>query len=249
MKGDRIQEKEKISRLNSLLEAVRQSPERVNKILIQEGIKKGKIAEIISLARKHRIPFFYLPQRKLTVVDPHHQGAIALLAAKEYTSMDSILASSEVPFLLLLDGIADPQNLGSIIRTADGAGVDGIVIPERRSALLTEAVASVATGALEHVKVARIKNMARTMDMLRKKGVWLVGAEAGEEGLWHDFDYTLPVGLVFGSEGTGLRHLVRQKCDLVLSLPLLGEMTSLNVATAAAIFMYEVVRQRKRKCR
>jgi 23S rRNA (guanosine2251-2'-O)-methyltransferase len=245
LEGDRIQKKEKIGRLNSLLEAVRYSPERVNKILIQEGKNKGKIVEIIGWARKHRIPFFYLPSKKLNAIDPHHQGAIALLAAKEYTTLDSILASSEVPFLVLLDGIEDPQNLGAIIRTAEGAGVDGVVIPERRSALLTESVASVASGALEHVNVVRVKNLAQAMGELRKKEVWLIGAEKGGVGVWHDFDYTLPVGLVFGSEGKGMRPLIKQKCDRVLSIPLLGEITSLNVAASAAIFMYEVVRQRK----
>ena len=228
------------------MEAVQHSPDRVNKILIQEGTKKAKIAEIVRWAKKHHIPFFYLPQRKLSTLDPHHQGAIALLAAKEYTTLDAILAVSKIPFLVLLDGIGDPQNLGAIIRTAECAGVDGVVIPERRSALLTGAVVSVASGALEHVNVARVKNMARAMEELRKKGVWLIGAEEGEVGLWHDFDYTLPVGLVFGSEGRGMRRLVRQKCDAVLSIPLCGNITSLNVAAAAAIFMYEVVRQRKK---
>lgn len=217
----------------------------MNKILVQEGAKKAKIAEIIRWAKKHHIPFFYLPQKRLNSLDPHHQGAIALLAAKEYTTLDSILAASEIPFLVLLDGIEDPQNLGAIIRTAECAGVDGVVIPERRSVLLTEAVASVASGALEHVNVARVKNMARAMEELRKNEVWLIGAEEGEAGFWHDFDYTLPVGLVFGSEGKGMRHLIRQNCDMVLSIPLRGEITSLNVAAAAAIFMYEVVRQRK----
>lgn len=167
------------------------------------------------------------------------------MAAKEYTSLDSILAASEIPFLVLLDGIEDPQNLGAVIRTAECAGADGIVIPERRSVLLTEAVASVASGALEHVNVSRVRNMARTLEKLRKNGVWLVGAEEGGSGLWHDFDYTLPVGLVFGSEGKGMRRLVKQKCDRVLSIPLYGKITSLNVAAAAAVFMYEVVRQRK----
>ncbi len=217
----------------------------MNKILIQEGTTRAKIAEIIRWAKKNRIPFFYLPQKKLNSIDPHHQGAIALLAAKKYSTLDSILASSEIPFLVLLDGIVDPQNLGAIIRTAECAGADGLVIPERRAVLLTKAVASVAAGALEHVKVARVKNMARTMEELRKKRVWLIGAEGGEENLWHDFDYTLPVGIVFGSEGMGLRRLVRQKCDRVLSISILGKIPSLNVAAAAAIFMYEVVRQRK----
>ena len=150
-----------------------------------------------------------------------------------------------IPFLVLLDGIGDPQNLGAIVRTAEGAGVDGIIIPERRSVPLTETVAVVASGALEHVKVARTKNLARTMEELRKKEVWLIGAEEGGDGLWHNFDYTVPIGLVFGSEGKGMRPLVRKKCDKVLSIPLLGTISSLNVAAAAAIFMYEVVRQRK----
>ena len=224
---------------------VKHSPERVNKILIQEGSSKAKIAEIVGWAKKNRIPFFYLPLKKLNSIDPHHQGAIALLAAKKYASLDAILTSSKSPFLILLDGIGDPQNLGAIIRTAEGAGVDGIVIPERRSALLTEAVAQVASGALEHVKVARVTNLARTMEALRNRGMWLIGAEQQGDGLWYDFDYTVPVGLVLGSEGKGLRRLVRQKCDKVLSIPLLGRITSLNVAAAAAIFMYEVVRQRK----
>jgi 23S rRNA (guanosine2251-2'-O)-methyltransferase len=227
------------------LETVKHSPERVNKILIQEGAGRGKLGEIIGWAKKNRIPFFYLPSKKLKSIDPHHQGAIALLAAKEYASLDTILNSSENPFLVLLDGIGDPQNLGAIIRTAEGAGVDGIVIPERRAALLTETVAVVASGALEHVKVARTKNLVRTMEELRKKEVWLIGDEEDGDGLWHDFDFTVPIGIVFGAEGKGMRRLVRQKCDKILSIPLLGKISSLNVAAAAAIFMYEVVRQRK----
>jgi 23S rRNA (guanosine2251-2'-O)-methyltransferase len=155
------------------------------------------------------------------------------------------LESTESPFVVLLDGIEDPQNLGAIIRTAEGAGVDGIFIPDRRSALLTETVASVAAGALEHVKVARVKNMVKAMEELKKRGVWLVGAEGGEGRLWFDFDYSVPVGLVFGSEDKGLRPLVKKNCDAVLSLPLFGEISSLNVAAAASIFMYEVIRQRK----
>jgi len=240
---------EKIVRLHSLLETVKNSPQRVNKILIQEGAGRAKISEVVSWAIKNRIPFFYLPSRKLNSIDPHHQGAIALLAAKEYSSLDDLLAPAKNPFLVLLDGIEDPQNLGAVIRTAEGAGADGIIIPQRRAALLTGSVAEVASGALEHVKVARVKNLARTMDELRKKGLWLIGAEGGGEGMWFDFDYTAPVALVFGSEGRGIKRLTREKCDTVLSIPLLGTITSLNVAAAAAIFMYEVVRQRKSFCR
>ena len=237
---------EKITRLNSLLEAVRHRPERVNKILIQKGAKKPKISEIILLARKNRIPFTFSPAKRLKSIDQNHQGAVAFLAAREYVPLDSILASPGIPFLILLDGIEDPQNLGAIIRTAEGAGADGILLPERRAAALTEAVASVAAGAVEHIRVARVKNLAQTMEELKKRGVWLIGAEGGEAAPWYDFDYTLPVGLVFGSEGRGLRRLVREKCDKILSIPLFGKITSLNVAAAAAIFMYEVVRRRKK---
>lgn len=235
---------EKITRLNPLLEIIRSSPERVDKLLIQEGMKKPKVDEIIKEARKQGLSASFMPKKRLDRLDRHHQGAVAFVTAKGYTSADSILDSSKVPFLVLLDGIEDPQNLGAIIRTAEGAGVDGIILPERRAAGLTGAVASVSAGASEHVRVARVKNLARTLEELRRRDIWLVGAEGGQSNLWHEFDYTLPVGLIFGSEGKGIRPLVREKCDKILSIPLLGNMTSLNVGAAAAIFIYEVVRQR-----
>jgi 23S rRNA (guanosine2251-2'-O)-methyltransferase len=235
---------EKISRLNPLLEAIRNSSDRVNKVIIQEGMRKTKIEEIIGLAKKKGLPVFFMPRKSLDRIDRRHQGAIGFVASKEYTTLEAILAVSKVPFLVLLDGIEDPQNLGAIIRTAESAGVDGIILPERRAAGLTGSVASVSAGALEYVKVARVKNLAQTMEELRKRDVWLVGAEGGQTNPWHDFDYTLPVGLVFGSEGKGIRPLVREKCDKILSIPLLGKITSLNVAAAAAVFIYEVVRQR-----
>jgi len=235
---------EKISRLNPLLEAIRNSSDRVNKVIIQEGMRKTKIEEIIGLAKKKGLPVFFMPRKSLDRIDRHHQGAIGFVASKEYTTLEAILAVSKVPFLVLLDGIEDPQNLGAIIRTAESASVDGIILPERRAAGLTGSVASVSAGALEYVKVARVKNLAQTMEELRKRDVWLVGAEGGQTNPWHDFNYTLPVGLVFGSEGKGIRPLVREKCDKILSIPLLGKITSLNVAAAAAVFIYEVVRQR-----
>jgi 23S rRNA (guanosine2251-2'-O)-methyltransferase len=174
---------------------------------------------------------------------------VALLSPKEFSSLDSILSSANVPFLVLLDGIEDPQNLGAIIRTAEGAGADGIILPERRTVGLSETVSLVSAGALEYLKVARVKNLARTMDDLKNQGVWLVGAEAAGKEYWCEFDYKLPVGLVLGSEGKGLRPLTRKKCDKILSIPLLGSITSLNVSAAASIFLYEVVRQRKNRGR
>ena len=216
----------------------------MNKIFIQRDTAKSKIGEITSLAKASHIPFLFVPRRTLDHIDRNHQGVIALLSSKEFSSLESILSSSKLPFLVLLDGVEDPQNLGAIIRSAEGAGVDGIVIPERRSVGLTRAVSTVSAGALEHVEIARVKNLARTMDDLKKRDVWLVGAEGGGKEYWYEFDYKLPIGLVLGSEGKGLRPLISKKCDKVLSIPLLGKITSLNVAAAASVFFYEIVRQR-----
>ncbi len=234
-----------IGRLNPLIEVLKSSPNRINKILIQEGKKQKKIDEIIQLAKAKQIPFLFVPRQRLGNLDRNHQGAVALISPKEFSSLGDIFVSDRIPFLLLLDGIKDPQNLGAIIRTAEGAGVDGIILPERRSVGLSETVSLVSAGALEYLKVARVKNLARVMDDLRDRGIWLVGAEGGHKELWDEFDYKLPVGLVLGSEGKGLRPLIRKKCDKILSIPLLGSMTSLNVSAAASIFLYEVVRQRE----
>jgi 23S rRNA (guanosine2251-2'-O)-methyltransferase len=238
---------EKISRLNSLIEALRSSRLRVSKVFIQKGTKNIKVTEVINLASVRRIPYLFVPKERLDRLARDHQGAVAFVSAKEFSSLEDVLTAAGVPLLVLLDGIEDPQNLGAIIRTAEGAGVDGVIMPERRSAGITETVSSVSAGALEHVKVSRVKNLARTMDDLKERGVWLVGAEGGQKEYWYEFDYTQSVGLVLGSEGKGMRPLVRKKCDKILSIPLFGRITSLNVAAAAAIFLYEIVRQRKLK--
>ena len=236
----------KIVRINPLLEALKSSPQSVGKIYIQKSTERRRAAEVIKLARAGGIPIVWVPKNRLDRMDRHHQGIIALSSPKAFTSLGSILSGSESPFLLLLDGIEDPQNLGAIIRTAECAGVDGIILPERRSAGLSHAVSSVSAGALEYMKIARVKNLARTMDDLKKKGLWFVGAEGGSSSHWFDFDYTVPLGLALGSEGKGLRPLIKDRCDKILSIPLLGELASLNVAAAAAVFIYEVVRQRKK---
>jgi 23S rRNA (guanosine2251-2'-O)-methyltransferase len=234
-----------ISRANPLLEALNAPSCRVYKLLIQKDAGREKIKEITAVAANRRIPYSLVSKKKLDGFDPHHQGAVAFVAEKKTVSLDEILSSSSCPFILLLDGIEDPQNLGAIIRTAEGAGADGIIVPERRAAGLTESVSRVSAGALEHIKISRVKNLIQAMDRLRREEIWLVGAEGGGRRNWHEFDYTLPVGIVLGSEGRGLRPLVRKKCDEILSLPLSGQLSSLNVASAAAVFMFEVVRQRK----
>lgn len=235
---------ERVGRLNSIIEILRADPGRIQKIYIQKERGPHKLAEVIRLARERGALFHSVPRRKLDLMAPDHQGALVLLAARAFTPLEDILAAASKPFLVILDEIADPQNLGAILRSAEGAGADGIILPERRSAGLTDAVIEVSAGAAEHLKIARVTNLARTMDILKERGIWLVGAEGGGNKYWNDFDYTVPVGIVLGSEGRGMRRLVREKCDEVLSIPLFGRVNSLNVAAAAAVFFFEVARQR-----
>jgi 23S rRNA (guanosine2251-2'-O)-methyltransferase len=237
----------KINRLNPLLEILQSSPQRINKIFIQKERYQQKISEIIHQAKVRKIPYVLVPKQRLDKLAENHQGVVAFLSPKEFSSLEDIMVETEVPFLVLLDGVEDPQNLGAIIRTAEGAGVDGIILPERRSVGLTEAVSKVSAGALEHMRIARVKNIVSALDDLKKQAVWLVGAEGGRKEYWYEFDYNLPVGLVLGSEGRGLRPLVKKKCDKILSIPLLGKLNSLNVAAAASVFIFEVVRQRKKR--
>ncbi|MCJ7680244.1 MAG: 23S rRNA (guanosine(2251)-2'-O)-methyltransferase RlmB, partial [Candidatus Aminicenantes bacterium] len=201
--------------------------------------------DVIRLAKKQGVPVSFVPRPVLDRMEQGHQGIIARIVLKSFSSLEDILSAASRPFLLLLDEITDPQNFGALIRTAECAGVDGIIVPERRSSGLTEVVYRVSAGAAQHVAIAPVKNLARTMDELKKRGIWLVGAEGGGENEWDEFDFTMPIGIVLGSEGRGLRPLVRSSCDVVLSLPLAGRVNSLNVAAAAAVFLYEVVRQRK----
>jgi len=235
---------DKISRVNPLFETLRIAPRRVHKILIQKESGHHGIGEIVRLAKSAHIPYSFVPKATLDRLSPGHQGVTAFLGAKEFSSLEDILASSRRPFLILLDEVEDPQNLGALVRSAAGAGADGILLPERRSAGLTDAVLTVSAGGLEHIRVARVPNLARAMDDLKERGIWLVGAEGGSPDPWYQFDYTEPVGLVFGSEGRGLRPLIRKKCDKILSIPLSGSLGSLNVASAASVFMFEVSRQR-----
>jgi 23S rRNA (guanosine2251-2'-O)-methyltransferase len=243
---DTGREMDTISRINPLLEVLRSSPRRVSKILIRKDCRREELEEIIRLCKKNSISLQWVPKKRLNFLDKKHRGFVAFVGPKAFVSLDTILEAAEIPFLLMLDGIEDPQNLGAIIRVAEGAGIDGLVLPERRAAGITGTVTSVSAGALEHIQIARVTNLARVMDDLKKRGLWLVGAEGGGTDYWYDFDYTVPLGLVLGSEGKGLRPLVRAKCDRILSIPLLGKLTSLNVAAAAAVFCFEVVRQRKK---
>ncbi|MCP2518874.1 23S rRNA (guanosine(2251)-2'-O)-methyltransferase RlmB [Candidatus Aminicenantes bacterium AC-335-K20] len=235
----------KLISLNSIIEMLKSSPSSINKIFIQKDKSHKKINEIIKIAKINNVPVIFVPRVKLDKESREHQGAIALISPKNYSSLEDVLCVDHPPFLLILDGIEDPRNLGSIIRTAEAAGVDGIIIPERRSVGLTEIVFHTSAGALANMKVARVKNIARLIDDLKEKGLWIIGAEASGKEYWYEFDYTLPIALVFGSEGKGLRRLIKEKCDKILSIPLFGKVNSLNVSIAVSIFLYEIVKQRK----
>jgi 23S rRNA (guanosine2251-2'-O)-methyltransferase len=237
---------DRIIRINPLLEALKSAPERVNKVFVQEEKGHARIGEVIREAKANHVPVVFVPARRLDQVAPGHQGVMAEVSPKRYASLEEILARSSKPFVVILDEVEDPQNLGAIVRSAEGAGADGLILPERRSAGLTETVDTVSAGALEHLLVARVPNLVRAMEDLKKKGLWLVGAEGSGDELWYSFDYTGPIGIVLGSEGKGLRPLVRKTCDKVLAIPLAGKVGSLNVAAAAAVFFFEVVRQRRR---
>ena len=235
---------QKIGRINAVREIIRVSPERISRLLILQDSSNPRVKEMVDQAEALDIPTLRVPKKRLDREIPGHQGLAAEVSSKGFVPFETLLEGEGTPLVVLLDGVTDPQNLGAVIRSAEGAGAQGVILPSDRSAGLTPAVYAVSAGAAEHMPVAQVKNLARAMDTLKKAGLWLVGAEGGSRRMWHEFDYTSPIGLVLGSEGKGLRPLVRSKCDVVLSLPLLGDITSLNVSAAAAVFLYEVVRQR-----
>lgn len=227
-----------------------QAGRSLNRILIADGVSRQDVADILDLARKQGVVFQFTDRRQLDrLTDGRHQGVIATVAGEQYAELADILASvrrsESPPFLILLDGIQDPHNLGAIIRTADAVRADGVVIPRRNAAGLTAAAVKASAGTTAHVPVARVGNMNNAMQTLREEGVWLTGLAADGPALFNRVDYTVPVGLVIGGEGKGLRPLVRRNCDEVVRLPVAGHVDSLNASVAAALVLYEVFRQRK----
>lgn len=234
---------------NPIIEALK-SERSINKIWIAEGSQKGQMAKVIQLAKERGVLIQHAPRKKLDqlINNNNHQGVVASVAAYTYATIDDLFAVAEAkgedPFFLLLDEIEDPHNLGSILRTADATGVHGVIIPKRRAVGLTQTVAKASTGAIEHVKVARVTNLARTMDELKNRGIWFVGTDASGKEDYREASFTMPLGLVIGSEGKGISRLVKEKCDFLIRIPMVGHVTSLNASVAASILMYEVLRRR-----
>lgn len=234
---------------NPVLEALR-AGRAINKLLVAKGSQEGSIRQIIALAKEQGIIVQEQERSRLDALAEGraHQGVIAMVAAHRYFEVEEIIARAkekgEDPLVLILDGIEDPQNLGSLLRTADAVGAHGIIIPERRAVGLTETVAKVSAGAVEYVPVARVTNTARTIDELKEQGFWVVGTHQDAKELYYQARLTGPLAVVIGSEGKGIGRLVAEKCDFMVRLPMLGHVTSLNAAVAGAILLYEIRRQR-----
>ncbi|MGH9323152.1 MAG: 23S rRNA (guanosine(2251)-2'-O)-methyltransferase RlmB [Vicinamibacteria bacterium] len=230
---------------HAVREALDAAPRRIRKILLAEGKLDPRTREITALARSYGIPVYREPRERLGRFGEHHQGVVAELSGFEWRDLDELLAAASKPeFFLALDQVEDPRNLGAIVRTADGAGVHGIVVPERRSAPPSEAAMAASAGALLHAPMARVTNLSDAIADLKERGLWVVGLAPSAREPWFSFDFRVPVVLVVGSEGRGLRPRVASGCDVLVSLPQRGSIESLNVSVAAGIVLYEVVRQR-----
>ncbi|MDA3128897.1 23S rRNA (guanosine(2251)-2'-O)-methyltransferase RlmB [Aliibacillus thermotolerans] len=234
---------------NPITEALR-SNRSIHKIWIADGTKKSHVQEIVQRAKEKNITLLYSPRKKLDELaqTTRHQGVVAVVSAYEYKELDDLFALAterrEDPFFVLLDEISDPHNLGSILRTAEASGVHGVIIPKRRSAGLTQVVAKASAGAIEYVPVVRVTNMARTIDALKKQGLWIVGTDMETRDDFRTLDSDMPIGLVIGNEGKGMSRLVKEKCDLLVKIPMNGRVSSLNASVAAGLLMYEIYRKR-----
>jgi 23S rRNA (guanosine2251-2'-O)-methyltransferase len=239
--------------VNAVLEALRAGKRPIETIAILETARPDRLKSLLELAREKGVPVHRVPRLDLdrSLGDARHQGVVARIAAARYTDADELLATleakiggSDPPLALGLDGIEDPRNMGSIVRTAECAGAHGVFIAERRAVGLTSVVAKVAAGALEYVPVARVTNLVRLIEQLKERNIWVVGAAAEAKQLYWEWDWKLPAAIFLGSEGHGLHRLVREHCDTLVRIPVTGRLESLNVSVAAGVLLYEARRQR-----
>ena len=237
---------------NAVTEALK-SGRGINKLWIASGDREGSVAEIAALAKERGIVVQYVERAKIEALagGHRHQGVLAYVAPVPYAELEDILKAAEekgeAPFLVLLDELEDPHNLGALLRTADATGVHGILIPKRRSVSLNATVAKTSAGAVEYVPVARIGNIAQTLKKLKEKGFWVAGADMDGEKAYYEADLTGPLVLVVGSEGKGMSRLTKEACDFIVRMPMVGRINSLNASVAGSILMYESMRQRLQK--
>ena len=233
---------------HAVVEAL-QTPDRVNRVFIQEGTAGRDAAKVIELAREKGIQVQTVPKTKIEdlVGNAVHQGLVASIAAYEYADLEDVFKKAEEkgedPFIVILDGVEDPHNLGSILRTADATGVHGIIIPKRRSASLTATVAKASTGAIEHVPVVRVTNLTQTIEQLKARGVWVFGTDMNGTD-YRKWNTSGPLAIVMGNEGKGVSRIVKESVDEMVTIPMVGHVQSLNASVASALMMYEVFRNR-----
>ena len=236
---------------NAVIELL-ESDKDINKIFITKGERHGSINKIINKAKEKKVIIVEKEKRQMEEMaqTQNYQGVIAIVPPYEYVEVEDILQEAktkkEEPFVLILDGIEDPHNLGSIIRTAETAGVHGVIIPKRRSATVNSTVNKVSAGAVQHMKVARVTNISDTIEMLKKEGLWICGTDINTKTYYYDQDLTGPIGIVIGNEGNGMSQKVKNNCDFLIKIPMMGKVTSLNASVSTGIVLYEAVKQRRK---
>lgn len=233
--------------VSPVLEALRSDIRRVERVAIAEGAKEHRLNEIIALCREQSIPFARVSRERIerdAPRDANTQGVIAFTSAAEYAEIDDILEQSEIPLIVILDGVEDPRNLGAVLRSVECSGADGVIIPERRAVGLTETAAKSSAGAIEHVKVAKANNLNRLIEDLKSRNIWVVGASGDATQTIYEWDWRQPSALVLGAEGSGLHRLVAENCDVLVNIPMYGKIDSLNVSVAAGVILFEARRQR-----
>ena len=232
--------------VHAVYEALRSGSPTLERIHIARETHSPKLKEILELARERSVQIRYDDR---VVIDrlaagAVHQGIVAIGGTLAYASVDSIFSGTAPPLVVILDGVEDPHNLGAVIRTSEACGASGVIVPERHAAPLTAAVVKASAGAAAHVPVARVKNLVSSIEDLKRRGLWIVGVDASGDRLWNEYDYSGPAAFVLGGEHRGIRRLVREHCDVVVRLPMLGKISSLNISVAAGVVLYEAVRQR-----
>ena len=230
--------------INAVREAI--GSRAIDHVLVREGASGKRLQEILNESRARGIPVRFAPRQALDRLaqTDHHQDVVAVGSSRVYEDLSTVMACQSPALLVVLDGVEDPANLGAIVRTSVGGGANGVVIAERRAAGLSPAVARTAAGALEHARIARVKNLVRALVEMKDQGLWVYGYEAGAEKSYLQLDYRVPCALVMGGEGHGLHRLVREACDHLARIPLRGQVESLNVSVATGIVLYEALRQR-----
>lgn len=234
---------------HAVLEAVAAGRD-MEKVWLAEGLKKKSVEDLVRQLEEQKIPYHWVPRSKLdqAAENQNHQGIAAQVSSYQYAALEQILdranKKGELPFLLLLDGIVDPHNLGTVLRTADATGVHGVIIPKRRAVGLTATVAKTSAGAIEYVPVAKVTNVNRTAEYLKQQGIWLVGTAGEAQQSYETVDYNMPVALIIGNEGQGISQQLKKKCDFLVHLPMKGKVSSLNASVATGVMLYQVLQSR-----